>query len=162
VRIDVTPEPSPDELAAIRIALERLANAEPAAAFRRRLWSHARLRHEAAALLGLAREAITDSMMVLALPGRVLALGHNLTDAFPRELDDPTDPELKELLARYEPVPPTPDDCGARDWSSLEQRMHYIVHLFCAFHLHDDLSRSPFTPQQVASFSGGIVPDGEL
>jgi len=39
VRIDVTPEPSPDELAAIRIALERLANAEPAAAFRRRLWT---------------------------------------------------------------------------------------------------------------------------
>jgi hypothetical protein len=38
-------------------------------------------------------------------------------------------PDLVELLARYEPVPPALDDCGARDWSDLHQRMHYISHL---------------------------------
>jgi hypothetical protein len=40
--------------------------------------------------------------------------------------------------------------------------MHYIVHLFCAFHLREELSRTPFTPEQVASFGSGIVPDGQL
>jgi hypothetical protein len=109
----------------------------------------------------LAREVITDSLMVLALPGRVLALGQNLTDAYPKELAKPTDLELKQLLARFEPVPPAPDDCAARDWSDLHQRMHYIVHLFRVFHLSEPLSEPPFTPQEVATFSRGVIPDGE-
>jgi hypothetical protein len=36
------------------------------------------------------------------------------------------------------------------------------VHLFCAFHLRQELSRPPFTRKQVMSFSRGVVPDGEL
>jgi hypothetical protein len=110
----------------------------------------------------VAREAITDSFMVLTLPTRVLALGRHLADAYPEVLDEPADAELTELLARFEPVAPAPDDCGARDWSDLHQRMHYIVHLFRAFHLSEQLSRPPFTPEQVASFSRGVVPDGEI
>ncbi len=110
----------------------------------------------------LAREVITESFMVLCLPGRVLALGMHLADAYPALLREPADAELAELLARFEPVPPAPDDCGARDWSDLPQRMHYIVHLFCAFHLHGELSRQPFTHEQVTRFERGVVPDGEL
>jgi hypothetical protein len=110
----------------------------------------------------VAREAITDSFMVLSLPGRVLALGTHLADAYPEELDEPADAELTELLTRFEPVAPAPDDCGARDWSELHQRMHYIVHMFCAFHLSEHLSEPPFTPEQVASIRRGIVPDGEI
>ena len=110
----------------------------------------------------LAREVITESFMVLSLPGRVLALGTHLTDAYPEALEAPADVELIELLARFEPVAPAPDDCGARDWSDLQQRMHYIVHMFRAFHLSEQLSRPPFSPEQVATFSRGIVPDGEL
>ena len=110
----------------------------------------------------LAREVITESFMVMSLPERVLALGTHLDDAYPDELREPSDAELTELIARFEPVPPDADDCGARDWSVLEQRMHYIVHLFCAFHLREELSRPPFTPEQVARFSQGGVPDGEL
>jgi hypothetical protein len=100
--------------------------------------------------------------MVLSLPGRVLALGTHLADAYPESLRDPGDPDLAELFAQFEPVPPAVDDCGARDWSDLHQRMHYIVHLFCAFHLSKDLTRPPFTPEQVASFGRGLVPEGEL
>jgi hypothetical protein len=110
----------------------------------------------------LAREVITDSFMVLSLPGRVLLLGTHLTDAYPEALADPADADLAELLARFEPVPPAPDDCGARDWSDLNQRMHYIVHMFRAFHFSEQLSRPPFSPEQVASFSEGIVPDGDV
>ena len=110
----------------------------------------------------LAREVITESLMVLSLPGRVLALSMHLGDAYPDALREPANAELIEFLARFEPLPPAPDRCGARDWSDLHQRMHYIVHLFCAFHLREELSRPPFTPEQVASFNRGIVPDGEL
>jgi hypothetical protein len=110
----------------------------------------------------VAREAISDCLMVLSLPGRVLALGTHLADPYPEALLEPALPELSELLARYEPVPPAHDDCGARDWSELDQRMHYLVHLFRAFHLSEDLARPPFTHEQVASFSRGVVPDGDL
>ncbi len=110
----------------------------------------------------LAREVITDSFMVLSLPGRTLALGTHLPDEYPEPLREPADAELTELLARFEPVPPSPDDCGARDWSDIDQRMHYIVHLFCAFHLRQELARPPFTSEQVASIRRGDVPDGDL
>jgi hypothetical protein len=40
--------------------------------------------------------------------------------------------------------------------------MHYIAHLFRAFHLSADLARPPFTPEQVSAFERGAVPDGEL
>jgi hypothetical protein len=110
----------------------------------------------------LAREVITDCLMVLTLPGRMLALGTNLPDAYPAELTEPTDAELREFLARFEPVPPASDDCGARDWSDLHQRMHYIVHLFRVFHLSEQLAEPPFTEDQVASISGGFIPEGEL
>jgi hypothetical protein len=132
------------------------------------------LRKPAAALLGLiargaqraasrlAREVITASFMVLSLPGRVLLLGTHLADEYPEALREPTESELVTLLARFEPEPPALDDCGARDWSDLHQRMHYIVHLFRAFHLHADLARAPFTPAQLERLAAGVVPDGEL
>jgi hypothetical protein len=141
----------------------------PAAA---RLWPV--VRSPAAALFGvvaagvqrmasrLAREVITDSLMTLAVPGRVLALRAHLPDSYPEALHEPADSELRELVARFEPAPPAADDCGVRDWSDLQQRMHYIVHLFCAFHLSDALAGPPFTTAQVASFARGVVPDGKL
>ena len=110
----------------------------------------------------VAREAITDSLMVLRLPARELGLGRHLDDPYPDVLEEPADAELTELLAQYEPVAPAADDCGARDWSDLQQRMHYIVHLFRVFHLTEELSRPPFTPGQVESFSRGVVPEGEI
>jgi hypothetical protein len=110
----------------------------------------------------LAREVITESVMVLLLPGRSLSLAAHLSDAFPEALDEPVDKELIELLARFEPAAPALDDCGARDWSDLHQRMHYITHMFRALHLSKELSRPPFTPDQVASFSHGVIPEGDM
>jgi hypothetical protein len=108
-------------------------------------------------LTQLSRQVITESLMVLTLPGAVLWLGRNLEA--PGEV---ADPELRELIARYEPDPPAIDDCGAEDWSVLEQRMHYIVHLFRAYHLDGTLASPPFTPAQVERIRAGVLPDGEL
>jgi hypothetical protein len=110
----------------------------------------------------LAREAITHCLMVLSLPGRVLSLGRNLTDAFPDALREPADVELGELLSRFEPAPPAADDCAVRDWADLHQRMHYIAHLFRAFHEAPALAGPPFTPEQVRAFTAGRIPAGEL
>ncbi len=110
----------------------------------------------------LSREVITRSLMVLTLPGTVLALGRHLDAPYPEALVALSSPELERLLARFEPVPPALDDCGARDWSELNQRMHYIVHLFRAFHERADLASPPFTPEQVERLRSGRVPDGVL
>ncbi len=107
----------------------------------------------------LAREAITDSLMVLSLPGRVLALGAHLDDPYPEVLAELTNAELNALVGRYET---DPDDAGALDWSELDQRMHYIVHLFRCFHAREDLFGAPFTPAQIESFRAGVVPTGDL
>jgi hypothetical protein len=108
-------------------------------------------------LTQLSRQVITDSLMVLTLPGEVLWLGRHLEAA-----GEVVDPELRELIASYEPVPPAVDDCGAEDWSVLDERMHYIVHLFRAYHEDEALSSPPFTPAQVERILAGELPDGEL
>jgi hypothetical protein len=110
----------------------------------------------------IARELITANLMVLSLPGRVLALGANLPDAFPDDLRVPADPQLVALLERFEPAPGTVDDCGARDWSDFGQRMHYIAHLFRAFQATRTLSEAPFTPVQIERILSGSIPDGDL
>ncbi len=108
-------------------------------------------------LTQLSRVVITESLMVMTLPGIVLWLGRNLEVA-----GEVTDPELRELVGRYEPVPPALDDCGAEDWSVLEQRMHYISHLFRAYHEDGTLASAPFTPAQVERILAGALPDGDL
>jgi hypothetical protein len=122
-------------------------------------WVGARIERAGEAI---AREVITRSLMVLSLPGRVLWLGTHLPDPYPQALQEIADEELAALLAVYEPVAPASDDCGARDWSVLEQRMHYIVHLFRSWHDQADLSRPPFTPAQLRSIGAGVIPDGDL
>lgn len=108
-------------------------------------------------LTQLSRQVITESLMVLTLPGIVLWLGRNL-----EARGEVADPELRELMARYEPVPPAVDDCGAEDWSVLDQRMHYLVHLFRAYHEEASLASAPFTPAQVERILAGALPDGDL
>jgi hypothetical protein len=40
--------------------------------------------------------------------------------------------------------------------------MHYIAHLFRAFHERADLASPPFTPAQVERIRAGELPAGEL
>ena len=122
-------------------------------------WTASRLERFGAEL---ARSEITRALMVLSMPGRVLWLGTHLADPYPDALQSLTDPDLTELLARFEPAAPSDDNCGAQDWSVLEQRMHYIVHLFRAWHVHPELADQPFTAAQLASIRSGVIPDGDL
>ena len=112
-------------------------------------------------LAALSREIITHSLMVLSVPGRVLLLGANLDDPYPEILRVLSDAELEALVAMFEPATGA-DHSGATDWSDLHQRMHYIVHLFRAFHEDHALYDPPFTPAQVKAMLAGVIPDGEL
>jgi hypothetical protein len=112
-------------------------------------------------LAELSREVITHSLMVLSVPGRILLLGRNLDDPFPEGLRVLSDAELAALVASFEPAS-GPDLSGALDWSQLHQRMHYIVHLFRAFHETPTLFDAPFTPAQVEQILAGVIPDGDL
>ena len=111
----------------------------------------------------LAREAVTDSFMVLALPGRVLALGTHLADAYPdvlRRADRPgAERSCLHGSSRFRQRSITAARATGR---TSTQRMHYIVHLFRVFHLSEQLTDAPFTAEQIASFTRGVIPDGEL
>ena len=82
----------------------------------------------------LVRRMITRSLMTLVLPTTTLQLGRHIDRPPAPTLTDIRDPELQAILARFEPCANHPDDCGADDWADLDQRMHFIVHVFRCFH----------------------------
>jgi hypothetical protein len=110
----------------------------------------------------IAREAITAVLMTLALPDRVLDLGRDVPGTFPPDLETIQDPELSALLARVDPTPDTTRGSGARDWSNLDQRIHYIADLFRVSQGERSLATPPFTDEQVAVIEAGGRPAGRL
>jgi len=51
---------------------------------------------------------------------------------------------------------------GADDWTSLSQRMRYILELFRSRQQNQRLLEPTFTPQQVAEMQAGRIPEGPL
>jgi len=110
----------------------------------------------------ITRAAVTEVMMVLALPGAVLSLGENVGAPVPAVFTGLAHPALDTFARAHDPCGPVPGDCGARDWTDLPQRMHYILHLFRAYAEDASLFDPPFSATQVADFRAGRVPDGRL
>jgi hypothetical protein len=139
----------------LRLVVARLAGrAEPLLRARDALADQARR---------LARLAITDQMMTLALPGgRILRLGQDLTAQFPPTLRQIANPEAQALLQQIDPTPDSMAGTGARDWGNLPDRLHFIVDLFRAYHAEPALFSPPFSPEQVAGITAGRVPAGRL
>jgi hypothetical protein len=81
---------------------------------------------------------------------------------FPESLKQVALPDLLALLARIDPTPDSPRDTGAVDWSSLNDRLHYIVDMFRCYHERVDLFEPPFSEEQVADFRAGRMPKGKL
>ena len=118
-----------------------------------------RIRRDA---VNVTREVVTESMMVLALPNGVLALGRHLAAPVPESLSNATYAPLIAFLEAHDPCTAKAADCGANDWCDLPQRMHYIVHLFRAYAEDPSLFSPPFSPEQVRCFESGVVPEGTL
>jgi hypothetical protein len=111
----------------------------------------------------LAHLIITAYMMTLGLPHDViLRLGEDVPGEFPPSLKHITLPDLQALLTRIDPTPDTTRGSGAIDWSSLPDRLHFIVDLFRCYYEDATLLDPPFTAEQVAALKAGRLPDGRL
>jgi hypothetical protein len=111
----------------------------------------------------LTCRVVTESLMVLSFPpDLVVQLDQNLDATLPASLQTIDDPPLLQLVSQFEPPAGALDDCGARDWSDVKQRVHFIIHLFRAFQERSELFDAPFTADQVAVLVEGGVPRGHL
>jgi hypothetical protein len=110
-----------------------------------------------------AREVITRFMMSLYIPGcPVLRLGENLNRAFPAQLLQISNENLKELLLKVDPTPDDLKDSGAKDWGNFEDRIHFIADFFRCYHDYAALFDSPFSEDQVTILKQGKRPPGIL
>lgn len=108
------------------------------------------------------RQAVTEALLTLHLPGRILRLGRDLDMPYPATLAQLTHPELTGLLAQIDPTPDSLAGSGTADWTDLPDRMHFITDLFRCYHDRPELFDAPFTPAQVARLRAGRRPDGRL
>jgi hypothetical protein len=108
----------------------------------------------------LTRRAISETLMALRMPDSTLLLGSHLGAAVPSDLSRIEEPALSELLSSVEPA--DCDDCGADDWANLPDRMHYIFHLFRAYHENPLVFDPPFTAVQTVAIRAGRLPSGRL
>jgi hypothetical protein len=81
---------------------------------------------------------------------------------FPAELRSIDNTDLRELLARVDPTPDTTRGSGARDWSDLNERIHYIADLFRVYQRNAELHSAPFRAEQAALIKAGARPAGRL
>jgi len=110
----------------------------------------------------IAREAITEGLMTLALPGEVLSLSRDVPGAFPPDLQAIDNRDLRALLGLIDPTPDTTRGSGAEDWSNLSERIHFIADLFRVYQQRSTLQSGPFTADQVALIKSGRRPAGRL
>ena len=91
-----------------------------------------------------------------------LRLGDDLSAGLPASLKQITNPDLKALLNRVDPMPDSLHESGAVDWADLPDRLHFIVDMFRCYQESHDLLELPFTPDQVVALKSGRLPDGQL
>jgi len=80
----------------------------------------------------LVREIITETMMVLELPGETLRLGRDLSGGYPEALRHLDNADLRELLQQADPSSDSLRHSGAENWADFGERMHFIADLFRA------------------------------
>jgi hypothetical protein len=110
----------------------------------------------------IAYEAVTELLMTLSLPGETLSLARDVPGVFPDELRTIDNSDLRELLARVDPTPETTRGSGARDWSDLTERIHYIADLFRVYQQNVELHSAPFRAEQAALIKASARPAGPL
>lgn len=107
-------------------------------------------------------------LMTLAVPGQVLHLGSRLPKIpgrplYPQDLERPVLEDVRILLEQYDAIDPEQrGEVGASDWTSLAQRMRYILALFRSRQQDSSLYGEPFSDAQHTAILNGEVPPGPL
>jgi hypothetical protein len=110
----------------------------------------------------------SEELMTLAVPGEILRLGKALPPVqkkplYPEMLQAIKNDEAYALLEQYDALDPEAEGrVGADDWTSLAQRMRYILALFRSRQQEATLLGQPFADAQRAELWVGRVPAGQL
>jgi len=66
------------------------------------------------------------------------------------------------VLERFRCDPIGAHGCGARDWARLDERMHFIAHLFRAFQEDPSIGSASVHRGAAGALFGGPHPEGDL
>lgn len=120
----------------------------------------------------VVRRCVTKRMLTFDIGSRALSVGDDVPSLdgvpVPPTLARLADPALLGFLEGGRDEPgwdrSGPDGRGsrARDWSRIEDRMGYIVHLFRRFHLDDAVHAAPYDAVRTAAIRAGQIPAGPL
>ena len=111
------------------------------------------------------RRFATERLLTLKLPDSLVRLGRDLSAApghplVPKLLEQFEHPELGAVFAQY--GRPTSPGTAAADWTSLRQRMRFILALFRSRQRNQRLLEPTFSAPQVAMLERRSVPAGPL
>jgi hypothetical protein len=106
----------------------------------------------------------TDLLLHLNLPGNeTLHLSSDVPPPrgkplYPPELNKLSNPDALAILDEFGADTPSAIGTGATDWTSLVQRMHYILVLFRSRQLESILLSEAFSPAQQSDLAAGRMP----
>ena len=97
----------------------------------------------------VVRRCVTKRLLTFDIGMRKLSVSQDiaggLDSTFPPTLSELQDDELKRFLLKWNEDLGSTRRTAASDWTSLRQRMRYIVDLFRCFHLDPDVVSAPTT-----------------
>ena len=122
---------------------------------------------QAAATRKIIARAITQMMMLITLPSRQLKLSQNIVAptgvlSYPRDLIQIENPRCLELVRMFEMGQDTLTGSAAEDWSSLDERMSFVVDFFRSHQQYERMWEAPFLPEQEQVIESGHFPAGPL
>lgn len=112
-------------------------------------------------------QASTEMLMTMATPLGLFRLGQDVPplpngQMYPEILRELTLPEATALVAQFDYTPGTLSGSGANDWTSLADRLNFILDLFRSRQREEGLFEPPFSPEQTEAIVSGRVPQGKL
>ena len=117
----------------------------------------------------IVRRCVTERMLSFDIGSLTLAVSSDVPPLdgrdFPDTLVELTDASLLDFLngpKGYDRAKDELVDSAAGDWTSLEDRMAYIVNLFRCFHLDPSVLEPPYEPAAERDIVRGRIPVGAL
>jgi len=112
-------------------------------------------------------KGFTRMMMSITLPSRELMLGETIiaptgVTSFPSDLLEIENPRCLELVRMFETRQDTLSGSGAGNWSSLRDRMSFVVDFFRSHQQYKRMWEAPFSEEQGAVIESGHFPAGPL
>jgi hypothetical protein len=116
---------------------------------------------------GVIGKAFTQMMMLITLPSRDLKLGQTViaptgVASFPIDLLEIEEPRCLELVRMFETSQDTLTGSGAENWSSLRDRMSFVVDFFRSHQQYRRMWDPPFSEEQAKVVESGHFPAGPL